>query len=353
MGMARGLTQALNRRAFLGGMGALAAAQPFHVRAEGITPALIEAARREGTLTWYMAQVDTETAEAMGRAFTAQYPGVRVAVIRTTGQVAYERLLQDLKNNAPQCDVFSSTDVAQYPALKKRIALAQYTPAGASSLLPAFQKTSDPGYTYPATATSHLLIYNSAQVKPPDAPKAWTDLLDPKWKGRIATGHPAFSGCTGIWALALTKTYGWDFFEKLAKNNPRIGRSGNDPVTLINAGECLLGPSPANTAFQQVDKGNPIVPVYPTDGATLCLGPSAVMASAPHPNAARLYMEWLLSDEFSRLSVANHGDPVHPGLALTSGQKPVDQVPIISLTVQEIAKGIPEMIEQWRDTFGG
>ena len=76
----------------------------------------------------------------MGRAFTAQYPGVTVSVIRTTGQVAYERLLQDLKNDAPQCDVFSSTDTSQYPALKKRGALADYTPAGAATLLPAFAK---------------------------------------------------------------------------------------------------------------------------------------------------------------------------------------------------------------------
>jgi iron(III) transport system substrate-binding protein len=288
----------------------------------------------------------------MGRAFTTQYPGVAVSVIRTTGQVAYERLLQDLKNSAPQCDVFSSTDISQYVTLKQRGALARYTPAGAGTLLPAFTTVSDPGFMYPATATSHLLIYNTVKVKPEEAPKTWQDLLDPKWKGRVATGHPGFSGCTGIWVLALTKTYGWEFFEKLAKNNPRIGRSGNDPVTLINAGECLLGPAPANTAFQQVDKGNPVLPVYPTDGATLCLGPSSVMASAPHSNAARLFMEWPMSDDFSRLSVANHGDPVHPGLTLTSGQKPLDQVPIITLSVAEIAKGVPGIVEQWRDTFG-
>ncbi len=102
-----------------------------------------------------------------------------------------------------------------------------------------------------------------------------------------------------------------------------------------------------------MDKGNPIAPAYPTDGATLCLGPSSVMASAPHPNAARLYMEWLMSDDFSRLSVANHGDPVHPGVPLTSGQKPLDQVKLMSLSVQEIADGIPDIIERWRDTFGG
>ena len=343
----------LTRRNALTGLGALTTLFPFHARATGITNELLDAARKDGSVTWYIAQVDTQTAETMGRAFTARFPGITVSVIRTTGQVAYERLLQDLKNDAPQCDVFSSTDTSQYPALKKRGALADYVPAGAATLLPAFQKVSDPGYMYPSSATAHLLIYNNAQVKPADAPKAWTDLLDPRWKGRVATGHPAFSGCTGIWALALTKVHGWEYFEKLAKNNPRIGRSGNDPVTLINAGECLVGPAPGNTAFQQVDKGNPIVPVYPADGATLCLGPSSVMTSAPHPSAARLYMEWLMSTDFAKLSVANHGDPVHAGIALSSGQKPLDQVPVLSLSVDEVAKGIPDIIERWRDTFGG
>jgi iron(III) transport system substrate-binding protein len=211
----------LGRRGLLAGIGVVAAGSRV-AQAGGVTPALVAGAQKEGSVTWYIAQVDTETAEAMGRAFTAEYPGITVSVIRTTGQVAYERLLQDLKNGAPQCDVFSSTDTSQYPALKKRGALADYTPAGAATLLPAFAKVSDPGFMYPSSATAHLLIYNSAQVK--EGPKAWTDLLQPRWKGRVATGHPAFSGCTGIWALALTKTYGWDFFEKLAKNNPRIGR---------------------------------------------------------------------------------------------------------------------------------
>jgi iron(III) transport system substrate-binding protein len=342
----------ITRRHTMTGLGAatLTVALPRLARAD--IAALHDAARKEADVTWYIAQVDTETAEAMGRAFTAHYPGVTVASIRTTGQVAYERLLQDLKNNAPQCDVFSSTDIAQYPQLKRRNQLANYTPSGAATLLREFTPVEDPGYWYPAAATTHLLIHHAQKVTEADAPKNWPDLLDPKWKGRVATGHPAFSGCTGIWALALRKKYGWEFFEKLAKNNPRIGRSGNDPVTLVNAGECLVGPAPANSAFQQVDKGNPIVPVYPTDGATLCVGPSAVMASAPHPNAARLFMEWLMSDDFAKLSVANHGDPVHPGLALTSGQKPLDQVPVIALSVDEIAKGVPEVIEQWRDTFG-
>jgi iron(III) transport system substrate-binding protein len=339
----------LPRRIMLAGAGVSILTRP--ARAE--SPDLERAARAEGGLTWYIAQLNTETAEQMGQAFTARYPGIRVSVIRTTGQVAYERLLQELKNSTPQCDVFSSTDIAQFPALKKRGALAEFRPDGVAGLLPTALATADPGFYYPSAMIAHLMIYNSAKVKPEDAPKSWTDLLDPKWKNQVATGHPAFSGCTGVWVVALRKQYGWSYFEKLARNNPRVGRSGNDPVTLINAAECLVGPAPSGTAFQQVDQGNPIQPVYPEDGSTLCVGPSAVMASAPHPNAARLFQGWLMGDEYARLSIANHTDPIRPGLTLTSGQKSLDTVKVLSLTVEEIAKGVPEVIEQWRDTFGG
>src|SRR5277367_2955272 len=78
------------------------------------------AARAEGTVTWYVAQVDSEGAEALGRRFTAAHPGITVAVIRTTGQVAYQRLLMELKNGAPQCDVLSTTDISQMLTLKQR-----------------------------------------------------------------------------------------------------------------------------------------------------------------------------------------------------------------------------------------
>jgi iron(III) transport system substrate-binding protein len=91
----------LHRRDLLAGVVSLTAASRL-AYATGATPELVDAARKEGSVTWYIAQVDTETAEAMGRSFSAKHPGVAVSVIRTTGQVAYERLLQDLKNSAPQ-----------------------------------------------------------------------------------------------------------------------------------------------------------------------------------------------------------------------------------------------------------
>jgi iron(III) transport system substrate-binding protein len=345
------MSQNITRRHAAVGLAAVVAV-PKPGRAAADNPALEAGARGEGSLTWYVAQVDAQTAENLGRSFSQNYPGVGVGVIRTTGQVAYQRLLMDIKNHTPQCDVFSTTDISHMPILKERRELAEYTPTQAEALLPAFKALSDPGYSYITNAARYFLIYNKDKVKPEDVPRAWTDLLDPKWKGRVATGHPAFSGCTGTWALGVKKVHGWAFFEKLAKNNPRIGRSAVDPMTLINGGECLVGVGAANNAYASIDKGNPLGVVHPSDGLVLCVTPSAIPAHAPHPNAARLFMEWLLSPEYARLITADGSEPILVGVPPRSGMPPLADQKIITLTVEEIRTGVPEVIEQWRDTFG-
>src|SRR6202012_2128807 len=164
----------ISRRRLTTGLAALGAGALLS-RGARADAALEDGARKETTLTWYIAQVDGETAEVMGRAFTARYPGVKVAVIRTTGQVAYERLMQDLKNNAPQCDVFSTTDIAHMPALMQRKALANYTPDNAVSLAPAFKGLGQDGYWYPNHSTLMMIIYNTKNVPPEAAPKNWPD----------------------------------------------------------------------------------------------------------------------------------------------------------------------------------
>jgi iron(III) transport system substrate-binding protein len=315
--------------------------------------ALEAAARKEGTLTWYTAHTDGETAETVGRGFTAKYPGIQVVVIRTTAQVAYQRLLQDIKNNTPQCDVFSSTDVGHYETLKAQGKYAKYVPENAGKVTPEFQNFDKDGVYYPTSAGLVLITHNTQKVKAEDAPKAWKDLLDPKWKGRVAVGHPGFSGYVGTWVVLMRKLYGWDYFEALEKNRPRIGRSINDTVTMLNAAESLVAAGPAATTLKSTDKGNPVALIYPSDGALLMISPSAVMANAPHPNAARLFMEFLLGPEHAQISVKDRGESLRPEVAPLGGAKPFRDIKTLRPTVDDIVKGIPQVIEQWRDTFGG
>jgi iron(III) transport system substrate-binding protein len=346
------MTLPLPRRRTLAALGVLAGASMLPRPARADLGQIEIAARKEGTLTWYVAQMSGEVAEAMGKRFTARYPGIQVVAIRTTGQVAYERLTQELKNKTPQCDVFSSTDIAHYPALKARGALARYEPVNAAALAPPFHGLGEDGYYYPAIASLQGMIFRNDKVTGADVPRRLTDLLDPKWKGRIATGHPAFSGYFGQFVVAVRKLYGWEFFEKLAKNDPRVGRSAADPVTLLNAGECMIGTAAASVTLQSAAQGNPIGFVYPDDGTLLTVGPAAVLAEAPHPNAGRLFLEWLLSPDFAEASAKEHMVPVRADAPPMAGGRALTDMKLLTLSTAQIAKEIPEVVEQWRDTFG-
>ena len=328
--------------------GGLLATRAAHADIAGIEAA----ARKEGAVTWYTAHTDGETAQIAADAFTREYPEIKVTLIRTTAQVAYQRLLQDLKNGIAQCDVFSSTDLGHDEALKVEGKFAKYTPENARDLLPAFQGL-DPTGTYYATLSELVVpIYNSTKVKPADAPKSWPDLLNPKWRNQVAVGHPAYSGTVGTWVVAMRKLYGWEYFEKLEANRPLIGRSVNDAVGVMNSGERIVAAGPIGLSQVTAARGNPVGLVYPSDGAVLIVSPSAVMANAPHPNAARLFMEFLLGPIHARVSAEGFRLPVRAGTPLQPSAKPADEIKVNRLTTAEIVKGIPEVIEQWRDTFG-
>jgi iron(III) transport system substrate-binding protein len=314
---------------------------------------LYELAKKEGEVTWYTAHSNDTTAQALGRDFEAAFPGIKANVVRTTAQVAYQRLTQEQKAGAMQVDVFSSTDIGHYVALKEKSLLEKYVPDNSNKVIDVYKNYDPDGYYTVTSAGLIAIAYNTAKLKEADAPKNWTELTDPKWKDKIALGHPGFSGYVGTWVVSLKKLYGWDFFEKLAKNNPQVGRSINDTVTMLNAGERLVaGSGPNGTAMESAAKGNPLAMTYPPDGSVLIIAPSGIPKGVKHPNAAKLFMEYLLSIEASKIWVEHFNESMRPEVKPLNGAKSAADVKTIRPTVDEITKGIPEVIKQWRDTFG-
>jgi iron(III) transport system substrate-binding protein len=314
---------------------------------------LYEAAKQEGELTWYTAHSDDVTAQALGHGFEANFPGIKVSVVRTTAQVAFQRVSQELRAGAMQVDVLSSTDIGHYVYLKEKKLLEQFVPENAGKVLEIYQHYDPDGYYFVTSAGLIGMVYNTAKLKEADAPKNWTDLTEAKWKDKIALGHPGFSGYVGTWTVMMRKLYGWKFFEDLAKNNPQIGRSINDTVTMLNAGERVVaGTGPFGTAGESAQKGNPLAMIYPTDGCVLILAPSGIMKGVKHPNAARLFMEYLMSVDASKVWVDHFGEPMRPEVSPPSGVKSAKDLKTIRPSVEEIFKGIPEVIKQWRETFG-
>jgi len=330
---------------------ALVVALAFAPAARADIKDLEEGAKKEGELTWYVAHYTSEGAEDLGRGFTEKY-GVKVNVVRTTAQVAYQRLLQDIKNNQTICDVFSSTDVGHYVRLSAEGRFDKYIPETSTKILPAFQNFDPAGFYHTTAAGLVTITYNTSKVKPEEAPQKWQDLLEMKWKGKVSTGHPGFSGYVGTWVLMMKNLYGWSYFDKLEKNKPQIGRSINDTVTALNAGERQVAAGADGSTLFSAARGNPLAVSYPTDGSVLIISPSAIMKGTKHPSAAKLFMEYLYSVEAAKINAKHFGIPLRPEVPSPPGAKPISEIKTIRPTVADIDKGIPEVIEQWRDTFG-
>ena len=309
------------------------------------------AAKKEGEVTWYVSHYTSEGAEELGATFTKLY-GIKVNVFRTTAQVAYQRATQDFKAGQTECDVFSTTDIGHVLRFKAEGKLVKYVPENEAKAAKAFQNLDPDGYFHTTSAGFVVLTYNSSKVKPEDAPKKWTDLLDPKWKGKISTGHPGFSGYVGTWVLSMKLKYGWDYFKKLEKNKPQIGRSINDTVTALNSGERQVAAGADGSTLFSAARGNPLKIVYPSDGAVLLISPSAIVKGTKHLNAAKLFMEFLYSIEASQIDVKHFTAPMRPEVKPGEGARSVTEVKTVKPTVAEIDKGVTEVIEQWRDTFG-
>ncbi len=337
----------IGRRTAIAGVGAFGLGMSAPARAAMAD--LETAAKREGAVTWYTAHTDGESAEQAGAAFTRLYPEIKCTVIRTTAQVAYQRLQQDIKNKSANCDVFSSTDLGHDVALKAKGQFAKYIPTNLEGVLPDYLGLDPDGYYHATVAELCVLLANTKAVKPEETPKAWKDLLLPRWKNQVTVGHPAFSGTVGTWVVVLRDMYGWSFFEELEKSKPQIGRSVNDSVTTLNSGERQVAMGPVGLAKVSAARGNPISITYPTDGAVIVVSPSAVMVNAPHPNAARLFMEFLCGPEHAAVMAAAGRAPIRAtatGTGIPAGTK------LLRPTTQQIVKGVPDVIEQWRDLFG-
>jgi iron(III) transport system substrate-binding protein len=348
------------RRRLLGGTTALAAAAilPERIALAQDMPAherqLHEAARREGELTWYTGQLQAEPSEAVGRAFTERYPGVKCNVVRSTSQVAFQRLSQDARARTAQCDVFSSTDYSHFTFLKREGRLMPYRPVNAAGMVQGARDAADPDGHFQVTYLAlYLLARRADRLSEAEAPKSWRELTDPKWRDKLAVGHPGFSGAIGNWAIMMRKAYGEPYFRELERNKPQIGRSAGDPVTTLNAGERLVGVAiPSAATLFSMSRGNPLALTYPTDGTLMVPSPSGAIANAPKPNAARLFMEFMTGPAYSQATRPFYAESLRPEVPPPEGARPLDEINLISPTAEQVEREIPEVKEIWRDIFG-
>jgi iron(III) transport system substrate-binding protein len=121
----------------------------------------------------------------------------------------------------------------------------------------------------------------------------------------------------------------------------------------MNAGERAVGVAvPSSSTLFSMSRGNPLKLIYPEEGVIAALSPSAIIRNAPHPNAAKLFMEFQTGPALSAAVVKLFNESLRPDVAPPEGSRPLDQVKMLAPTLEEADKGVPEVRDTWRDIFG-
>ncbi|HEV8354005.1 MAG TPA: extracellular solute-binding protein [bacterium] len=303
---------------------------------------LIAAAKREGSVTVY-GSLEAEVFDIIAKIFEGKY-GIKVNYFRAASNLVTDRVLTESRAGRPQFDAVL-TNRSPMLILKKEGVFAKFT-APAYEEYPASARDRDgilsPSYRMVVVS----ILYNTKLVSAADAPKSLTDLLDPKWKGKIAMPDPNVHTTTAVWMANLQPIMGnqyRSFLERLSGQVVLL-ESFLPVVNRVIAGEFPLGITYVKYVYAFGKDGAPLdyVRLNPVLAEAHHI---AVGARAPHPNAARLFVD-VFTSKLGLLALARAGEFVLlPGVYPPI--KDADKLRVIlmeDLDTQELA--------QFRQQFG-
>jgi iron(III) transport system substrate-binding protein len=313
--------------------------------------ALIQAARKEGKVVWYTS-LAIPSSTAIAHFFQNKYKGIEVEVHRSGSQRVLQRTMQEATAGIKNGDIIHTSDAGHFELLKDKGLLLKFTPTGVGPFPDGFKDKA--GFYYGMRATLSVIAYNPKLVTEKDAPKTWKDLLNPRWSGKQVTAHPGYSGIIMTHVLALVNAYGWDYFRDLAKNKVHITQSANDPAGVVASGERPIGVNGAEYFYYKTLKqGNPIKIVYPKEGVPLVVSPTAIAKDAPHPNAARLFTEFMFAKESQQLLADKEGLYTgHPEVTYPADKPKLKELKLLPADADELEKRNNEIKKRFTEYFG-
>ena len=321
--------------------------------AQALDQALIDAAKKEGRVVWYTTQIVNQFARPAAEAFEKKY-GIRVDYIRADSNEVALRILNEGRAGKVQADVFDGT--AAVASLKKENIVLQWVPEGAK-LLPA-NAVDEAGYW---VATNLYVLtpgYNTDLVPKAVVPKSYEDLLDPRWKGKIAwntaASPSAAGGFVGVVLTSMGPEKGRAYLKELAKQNVTgIQVAARQVLDQVIAGEYAIALNIFNNhAVISAAKGAPSAWI-PMNPAMAVLSVISITKDAPHQNAGKLFLEFLVSEEGQKLYRDADYMPIDPHVPARDPSLRPDgeRFKALTFTPEQIDVNMPIWAGVFRDYF--
>ncbi len=279
-------------------------------------PKLIEGAKKEGQIVYYTTMTLDQSKQTVDR-FEKKYPFIKVTLFRTGGGPLLNKIFTESRGGRHDWDVVVGRGEMVLPMMQRKL-LASY-PSPESKMIDE-QLVDKEGFWTAYYVNSYVLGWNTKLVKREDVPKTYDALLNPKWKGgQISLDTEAYGMVEGLkraWGQEKAIAY----LKKLAALDPVLKRGNTERVQLVVAGEYPLIIAYNQTIQRLTSRGAPI-DWLSLEPAVTQVNPVMIGSKAPHPNAARLFYDYILSKEgqeelrsYQRIPVRKDVEPDPPRL---------------------------------------
>ncbi len=306
--------------------------------------AWVDAAKREGEVVYY-ASMNLSEANAIIAEFTKRHPLIKVHLQRAGSEKLLTRVLTEYRAKKISADVIQTVEFSMH-LFNRNGVLARYLPLSNSFYPEDFKEE---GFWTTVYYNAYVTAYNTRLVPAAQLPQTYDDMLDPKWKGKLL-----MEGTKADWFAGMLQVLGQErglrYMRALAKQQPSA-REGHELLAqLVAAGEGNFDINiPVASVERMKERGAPIEWTALGTVPAIMVG-AGIAAGAPHPNAAKLFLEFLLSREGQKLmqTPGRHvarGDVTHQQTAMLQALKILPVQPSLAEKLDQYAK-------QLRSIFG-
>lgn len=289
----------ISRRHFLAATAALTARPARAATPYNPPQSLLDAAKQEGGFVNYTAQIE-ELEQETAAAFNKRFPFVKVEIMHAPGGQLIERIRAEVATNKLGADLIDHSEPGLLATMND--IFRDYRPPNADDYNPAAVVTPR---LWPRLTAGWCLAWNTELIK--EKPATWWDLTKPAYAGIL--GIP--SGYTGgsTWARVMfeRKVLGEDYWTKQALIKPRIYPTNAATADALVRGEVTVAPVSYPAIVPKVRDGAPLGYVFPTEGIPCFIFVAGITAAAKRPAAAKLYLDWCLSDEGQSVLIRDLG----------------------------------------------